>query len=234
MQWRPLLFWVGRPKSFFRAISLCSGRPMRWYGLSETLVHTVQRFFWLLVAILHNDRNVSKTAKLDGTIILTKLRDKGSMFLYIYIWNLVVWLYITMCLCKHINFVSEYFTTVTWTHTENGRKRSESSWWHESAREKAKGETQSEMGGWSPKGYAETADHPGGCTTQNILEIKNTGPWPHLVGKGEEEEEVCFNGYHREIKPLVTYSTRPPSQSVIGVCKDLHLSHTWSELKLMA
>ena len=56
---------------------------------------------------------------------------------------------------------------------------------------------------------------------------------PHLVGKGEEEE-VCFNGYHWEIKPLVTYSSRPPSQSVIGVCKDLILSHTRCELKLMA
>ena len=41
---------------------------------------------------------------------------------------------------------------------------------------KAKGETKSEVDGWSPKGYAGTADHPGGSTGQNILEIKNTGP----------------------------------------------------------
>ena len=70
------------------------------------------------------------------------------------------------------------------------RMKEKRSWWHESAREKAKGETKSEMDGWSPKGYAGTADHPGGCTGQNILEIKNSGRWPHLVGKGEEEEEI--------------------------------------------
>ena len=32
--------------------------------------------------------------------------------------------------------------------------------------------------GWmasEPKGDAGTADHPGGCTGQNILEIKNSG-----------------------------------------------------------
>ena len=46
---------------------------------------------------------------------------------------------------------------------------------HESARKKAKGETKGEMDGWRPKGYAGTADHPGGCTGQNILEIKNSG-----------------------------------------------------------
>ena len=40
---------------------------------------------------------------------------------------------------------------------------------------KAKGETKCEMDGWRPKGYAGTADHPGGCTGQNILEIKNSG-----------------------------------------------------------
>ena len=45
------------------------------------------------------------------------------------------------------------------------------------------------MDGWRPKGYADTADHPGGCAGQNILEIKNSGRWPQLVGKGEEEEE---------------------------------------------
>ena len=42
-----------------------------------------------------------------------------------------------------------------------------------------------ERDGWRPKEYAGTADHPGG---QNILEIKNLGRWPHLVGKGKEEE----------------------------------------------
>ena len=26
-----------------------------------------------------------------------------------------------------------------------------------------------------PKGYADTADHPGGCAGQNTLEIKNSG-----------------------------------------------------------
>ena len=36
-------------------------------------------------------------------------------------------------------------------------------------------ETKREMDGWRPKGYADTADHPGGCTGQNILEIKNSG-----------------------------------------------------------
>ena len=45
------------------------------------------------------------------------------------------------------------------------------------------------MDGWRPKGYAGTADHPGGCPGQNILEIKNSGRRHHLVGKGEEEEE---------------------------------------------
>ena len=40
---------------------------------------------------------------------------------------------------------------------------------------KAKGETKREMGGLRPKGYAGTADHPGGYTGQNILEIKNSG-----------------------------------------------------------
>jgi len=44
MQWRRLLFCVGRPKSCFRSLSFCSGRPMRWYWLPETLVRTVQRF----------------------------------------------------------------------------------------------------------------------------------------------------------------------------------------------
>ena len=31
------------------------------------------------------------------------------------------------------------------------------------------------MDGWCPKGYADTADHPGRCAGQNILEIKNSG-----------------------------------------------------------
>ena len=51
------------------------------------------------------------------------------------------------------------------------------------------------MDGLHPKGYAGTADHPGGCPGQNILEIKNSGRRPHLVGKGEEKEEEdgkCF------------------------------------------
>ena len=37
------------------------------------------------------------------------------------------------------------------------------------------GETKREMDGWRPKGYADTADHPGGYAGQNILEIKNSG-----------------------------------------------------------
>ena len=44
-----------------------------------------------------------------------------------------------------------------------------------SARKKAKGETKREMNGWRPKGCADTADQPGGCTGQNILEINNSG-----------------------------------------------------------
>ena len=40
---------------------------------------------------------------------------------------------------------------------------------------KAKGETKRELDGWRPQGYASTADHPGGCTGQHILEIKNSG-----------------------------------------------------------
>jgi len=44
-----------------------------------------------------------------------------------------------------------------------------------SARKKAKGETKREMDGLHPKGYAGTADHPGGCPGQNILEFKNSG-----------------------------------------------------------
>ena len=40
-----------------------------------------------------------------------------------------------------------------------------------------------------PKGYAGTTDHLRGCPGQNILEIKNSGHWSHLEGKGEEEEE---------------------------------------------
>ena len=45
------------------------------------------------------------------------------------------------------------------------------------------------MDGLRPKGHAGTADHTGECPGQNILEIKNSGRWPHLVGKGEEEKE---------------------------------------------
>ena len=35
--------------------------------------------------------------------------------------------------------------------------------------------TKTEMDGLHPKGYAGTADHPGGCPGQNILENKNSG-----------------------------------------------------------
>ena len=48
----------------------------------------------------------------------------------------------------------------------------------DSARKKTKRETKREMGGLCPKGYAGTADHPGGCPGQNILEIKNLGSDP--------------------------------------------------------
>ena len=44
-----------------------------------------------------------------------------------------------------------------------------------SARKKDHGETKSDMYGWRPKGYAGTADRPGGCTGHNILEINNSG-----------------------------------------------------------
>ena len=65
-------------------------------------------------------------------------------------------------------------TTLVWTHAEKGRKqRSESNCWHDNARKKTKGETKREMDGLRPKGYAGTADHPGGCPGQNILEMKN-------------------------------------------------------------
>ena len=43
-----------------------------------------------------------------------------------------------------------------------------------SDRKKAKGETNREMDGLCPKGYAGTADHTRGCTGQNMLEIKNS------------------------------------------------------------
>ena len=49
------------------------------------------------------------------------------------------------------------------------------------------------MDGLRRKGHAGTADHPGGCPGQNILEIKNLGHLPHLVGKGEEEEEKEYS-----------------------------------------
>ena len=45
--------------------------------------------------------------------------------------------------------------------------------------------------GKKPRGRrmdAGTADHPRGCPGQNILEIKNSGRWPHLVGKGEKKK----------------------------------------------
>ena len=35
--------------------------------------------------------------------------------------------------------------------------------------------TKREMGRLRPKGHTGTADHPGGCPGQNILEIKNSG-----------------------------------------------------------
>ena len=44
---------------------------MRWYWISERLIRTVKCFFWPPEALMHNDRNVSKTTKLDGSIILT-------------------------------------------------------------------------------------------------------------------------------------------------------------------
>ena len=75
---------------------------------------------------------------------------------------------------------------LVWTHAENGRKRwSESNCWYDSARKKTKREIHD---GLCLKEYAGTADHPGGCPGQNILEIKNSGHWPHLVRKGEEED----------------------------------------------
>ena len=40
------------------------------------------------------------------------------------------------------------------------------------------------MDGLRPKGHAGTADHPGGCPGQNILEIMNSGRLLHLVRKG--------------------------------------------------
>ena len=66
-----------------------------------------------------------------------------------------------------------------------------------------------------------TADHPGGCPGQNILEIKNLGHWPHLVGKGEEEDciRILFALY---------YFTHPPS-SYISTClkRVLHIQIWW-------
>ena len=61
---------------------------------------------------------------------------------------------------------------------------------------KDQGETKREMDGLRPKGYAGTVDHPGWCPGQHILEIKNSGRWPHLVGKGEEEKDTgtIWNG----------------------------------------
>ena len=38
-----------------------------------------------------------------------------------------------------------------------------------------RGETKREMDGLRSKGYAGTADQPGGCPGQNILEMKNSG-----------------------------------------------------------
>ena len=40
---------------------------------------------------------------------------------------------------------------------------------------KSQGETKREMEGLQPKGNTGTADHPGGCPGQYILEINNSG-----------------------------------------------------------
>ena len=62
---------------------------------------------------------------------------------------------------------------LAWTYAENGRKqRSES---NDSARKKTKMQTKREMDRLRPKGHAGTADHPGGCPGQNILESKKSG-----------------------------------------------------------
>ena len=37
------------------------------------------------------------------------------------------------------------------------------------------GKTKREMDGWRPRGHGGTADHPGGCPGQSILDIKNSG-----------------------------------------------------------
>ena len=71
---------------------------------------------------------------------------------------------------------------------ENNEEREQLLTWE--CQEKIKGETKREMDELRPKGYAGTADHPRWCPGQNILEINNSGRWPHLVGKGEEEEVV--------------------------------------------
>ena len=52
-----------------------------------------------------------------------------------------------------------------------------------------KRQTKREMDGLHPKEHAGTVDYPGGCLGQNILEKKNSGRRPHLVGKSKEEEE---------------------------------------------
>ena len=109
-------------------------------------------------------------------------------------------------MCAKSNVFTKRFYNFVYNSSiqSSGRRKqwSESSCWHESARKKTKGETNREMDGLRPKGYAGTADHPRGCPGQNILEIKNSGRWPHLVGKCEEQEEEesseqqCFT-FHR-------------------------------------
>jgi len=49
------------------------GRPMRSYGLSETLVCIVQRVLFY-DTFVHNDVYVNITIQLDGTISTTELK----------------------------------------------------------------------------------------------------------------------------------------------------------------
>ena len=41
-------------------------------------------------------------------------------------------------------------------------------------KDQGKGETKREMGGLRLKGHAGTADHPGGCPGQKIVEVRNS------------------------------------------------------------
>jgi len=50
---------------------------MRSYGLSETLVCTLQRFLFY-ETFVHNDRYVNETIQLDGTISITTLKSHKS------------------------------------------------------------------------------------------------------------------------------------------------------------